>query len=332
MKHSLRITFLLIGMFFVAQLIGLFVISSHLPEQMQIVDATGNITNVTSYNLPYGLDPPAEVQPRSVKEVVISFAVIFAVAILLMFLLMKFNATILIRLWFFFVVTLAIGVAVSSLFIKLGLFTNEFFVLLLGPVKLSSLISLAIALPLSYFKVYKRNILVHNVTELVIYPGIAAIFVAMILSWTTSSLLTISVVLILISIYDMYAVWHAGFMQKMAHYQIKNIKIFTGFFVPYLGKKEQAMVQNAKQSNLKKSSKKIRVNVAILGGGDVVFPLILSGIVMFNLGLAQALIVTLGATISLAVLFYLSEKGKSYPAMPFLTLGCFIGLLASYLI
>ena len=106
--------------------------------------------------------------------------------------------------------------------------------------------------------------------------------------------------------------------------------VFGGFFVPYLGKKERQMLKQTPKSKLKE--KKIKVNVAILGGGDVVFPIILAGVVLRSLGLIPALIVSFGAALALAVLFYISEKGKFYPAMPFITAGCFIGLVIAYLI
>ena len=119
---------------------------------------------------------------------------------------------------------------------------------------------------------------VHNATELLIYPGIAAIFVPLL------SLVTVSILIILISLYDMYAVWHSGFMQKMAKYQIKTLKVFSGFFIPYLGPKEKALMAKMKNSK-SKLLKKIKINIAILGGGDVVFPMIMAGVVLRSLGL-----------------------------------------------
>ena len=131
----------------------------------------------------------------------------------------------------------------------------------------------------------------------------------------------------------MYAVWHAGFMQKMAKYQIQKLKVFSGFFVPYLGKKERAMIAKAKTANknLKNIGKKIKVNVAILGGGDVVFPIIFAGVIFRTLGLIPALAAIVGATAALAFLFAISKKGKFYPAMPFISAGCFAALALIYL-
>lgn len=299
MKHTLKITLLLLAMFLVTQIIGLFVINQYLPN---------------SVTLPYGMEPPEEVTPRSAGDLVFSFAIAFAIVVVIMLLLTKYKAETFLRLWFFAVVVLAMGIAINSILLK---FPN------------SSLIAFIISLPLGFYKVFRRNILLHNITELIVYPGIAAIFVVMLMSWTNSPLLAIVLILILISLYDMYAVWHAGFMQKMAKYQIQKLKLFTGFFVPYLGKKQEQALLKASKS---KKEKKIKVGVAILGGGDIVFPIILAGIVLIKLGFLQSIIVSACATLALAGLFYASEKGKFYPAMPFISIGCFIGLLIAWLI
>lgn len=318
MKHSARIIFILLGMFLLTQVIGLFVIAHYSPQIFKVTDDSGNVQTVTTYNLPFGMDPPKEEQARSVTDIVFSFAIVFAIAIFIMMFLMKFKADFLIRTWFFVVVTLAIGISLNSF---------------ISNVAYSSLTAIILALPLSFFKIFKRNILVHNITELLIYPGIAAIFVALISSWTSRTVLAVSIILVIISLYDMYAVWHAGFMQKMAQYQIKNLKLFAGFFVPYLGSKQRKQLVKLRKSNSAKlNHKKFKVNVAILGGGDVVFPIILAGVVFHAMGLISALIISTGATLALAGLFYLSEKGKFYPAMPFISFGCFVALGIAYLL
>jgi len=74
------------------------------------------------------------------------------------------------------------------------------------------------------------------------------------------------------------------------------------------------------------------VQVAILGGGDIIFPMILAGIVLNSFGIIPALIVIAGATSALGYLFYTSEKGKFYPAMPFISVGCFLALALVYLL
>jgi len=305
MKHSIPITIILLSMFFATQLIGIAVINVYSPETVQVDTEEGPV-NITTYNLPYGTNPPVGITPR-ISFVSIIIAIIIAVFI--MFLLMRYNAELFLRLWFFFVVTLALGITLNA-----GLINVTY----------SSIIALVIALPLAYLKIFGRNIFVHNITELMIYPGIAAIFVPILSIWT------VVLLLILISAYDIYAVWHSGFMQRMAKYQIEKLKLFAGFFVPYIKKKDKKAIAKLSQTQLKK--KKIKVNVAILGGGDVVFPIILAGVVLRSLGFIPAIIISIGATIALAGLFYASKKGKFYPAMPFITTGCLIALGLAYLI
>ena len=65
MKHSIKITLILLGMFLIAQFIGLLVINSYNPHQVQVADEKGTLTNTTTYNLPYGMGPPEGATPDS---------------------------------------------------------------------------------------------------------------------------------------------------------------------------------------------------------------------------------------------------------------------------
>ncbi len=300
MKHSIKIILLLLGMFLVTQIIGLAVV---------------NIYFMHNDNIPYGMSPPQNVNPTSS---LFSIIIAIGIAVVLMLLLMKFRTELFLRLWFFVVIVLALGITINAAFLNTSL-ANFSIVLGFFTMSLPSFISALIALPVAYIKVFGRNLLMHNLTELLIYPGIAVIFVPLLSIWT------VVLLLILISAYDIYAVWHAGFMQKMAKYQIQNLKVFSGFFIPYMNKKGAELARKLKE---KKGAvvKNIKVNLAILGGGDVVFPIILAGVVLREMGMASALIVSLGATLALAFLFYISKKGKFYPAMPFISAGCFIAL------
>ena len=293
MKHNIKITFFLLSMFIVTQFIGIFVVNHYIQA--------GN-------NLPYGMSPPqAEQESDFFTSFLPSIIIAFIIAIVVLFLLIKFNAEAVLKVWFFVVVAIALGITFSSLLPNFA--KKELFVLI-------------VALPLAFFKIFQRNFIVHNATELLIYPGIAAVFVPMLNIWT------IIILLILISFYDMWAVWHSGIMQRMAKYQINKLKVFSGFFLPYASKQVREKIRNMKKSELK--TKKIKVNLAILGGGDVIFPIITAGVALKTLGLGAALLVIAGATLGLAYLFFSAEKKKFYPAMPFITIGIFVGLIISY--
>ena len=303
MKHTVKITLILISMFLITQLIGIAVIHSYSPKTAEIL-INNQSSNITLYDLPYGLEPPKDVTPESN---LISIIISIAFALTLLILLMKFKAELFLRGWFFLVITIAIAITFNSIIKNYLIY--------------SSTIALIIALPLAYFKVFKRNIIVHNLTELIIYPGIAVIFIPLL------SILTSVILLILISIYDIYAVWHTGMMQKMAKYQIQKVRVFSGFLIPYISKKDRGMIKSKGSK-----AKKVKVNVAILGGGDVIFPIILAGVVFNVFGILSAIIISLGATAALAFLFFMSEKGRFYPAMPFISAGCLLALSVVYFI
>jgi len=127
----------------------------------------------------------------------------------------------------------------------------------------------------------------------------------------------------------MWAVWRSGIMQKMAKYQVEKLGIFSGFFVPYIDPKLRAKLEKLKKSELRK--KKVKVSVAILGGGDVIFPIITAGVMYNAFGIVPALFVILGATLGLSYLLFMGDKKKFYPAMPYITTGIFLGMLIAKL-
>jgi len=309
MKHKLSITLILLGMFLVTQIIGLFVVSVYMP--IYTIDSTTGESILSSENsLPFGLQSPQDEPTPSFLSIVFAFALAFA----LIFILMKYKWKMVIRLWFFFVVALALGISIYA-FLKYTTLLNI------------SLIAMAIAIPLAFFKIFKPNMYIHNITELLIYPGIAAVFVPILTP------LSIIALLILISIYDMWAVWQSGIMQKMAKFQMEELKIFGGFLIPSVSKKVKLQIAKVKlkyknkkiPSSLKK--KKFKVNLAILGGGDVIFPIITAGVFMQVYGLISALFIIFGALAGLIFLFAITKKGKAYPAMPYISVGIFLGML-----
>ena len=302
MKHNLKITAIILIMFIITQFIGIYVVNHYFSEENK---------------LPFGLETP-EIEKASDYSIFFGIIIIaFIIAIFLFFFLTKFKIEFILKLWFFVVVAIALSITIFSVTRNLDKFIFGI-----------PLIAVLIALPLAIIKIFRRNFLVHNFTELLIYPGIAAVFVPLLNIYTVIGLL------VLISIYDMWAVWHSGIMQKMAKYQIHKLKIFSGFFVPYLSTQMKTKIKKwkktMKKTELKK--KKIKINIAILGGGDVVFPIITAGVMLKTLGLIPAILVILGATLGLGYLFFFSEKKKFYPAMPFITGGIIVAILISYLI
>ncbi len=324
MKHNWKITFLLVSMFLLTQFVGLYVINSHVFERTREVNGVEErITNPILSNL-----QPPEIEPESDPNIYLTLAISiifsFVVAIVILFLLTKFKVNIIMKIWFFSVIAIALFITFCALFPNY--IASLYFII---P-------AVILALVLSIFKVFKRSFIIHNLTEILIYPGIATLFVPILNLWS------VLILLLLISVYDIWAVWHSGIMQKMAKYQINNLKMFSGFFVPYISKKMRMQMKKLKKDK-KNKNKHMKVNIAILGGGDVIFPIITAGVVLtmetplkllpgFTGGLLPAIFVVLGATLGLTLLFLFSEKKKFYPAMPFITAGILLGLVLSYII
>lgn len=275
MKHNLQITLILIALFLAAQFIGLWTINLSIDKEA--TEATGETAWIT---LPLGLERP-ELGETSVQQI-IQLALIIAIVTALALILIKFRASNLWKYWFL------IGVIFTLLL--------TFYILLKQIINPDIALKIAVgaAIILAIFKVFRSNVILHNLTELFIYSGLAIIFVPIL------NMIAIIGILILISIYDFIAVRKTKHMVSMAKFQSKT-RVFAGLLIPY-GKKE-----------------------AILGGGDIGFPLIFAGIVLRTYSIFPAVIVSIFAALGLIYLFMISKKDTFYPAMPFITAGCLLG-------
>ncbi len=285
MKHTLFITISLIIFFFFTQLIGLAVINQYISPE--IVD-----DKVTFTELPFDIErPPIE---ESFSFIYILFAVLIATAAILI--IIKWKKLKLWKAWYLLAVIACMTFA----------FFNTF----------GQTLAVTLAIILGVWKVFKPNVIIHNLTEVAIYPGLAAIFVPIMNIFAAIALL------LLISVYDIYAVNKSKHMVSIANFQ-SEAKTFAGLNIPY------------KLGSLKKPkgpTKTVQVKHAVLGGGDIGFPLIFAGVVMKtllptspNLAFISAVIIAIGATAALAYLLLSAKKDKFYPAMPYITAGCLIG-------
>ena len=307
MKHDLKITLILVLFFILAQLIGIALVNIDISE-VKVVEGVRTVVHQET-----SLGPRPEVTGMGAFAYVAIGLLIGTLLVLLIIRMRKINLW---KAWFFVAVFIAISLA-------LGVILNNY-------------IALIIALVLAILKVTKPNIFVHNLTELLMYAGIAVFLVPLL------NILWAAILLIIISLYDIYAVVKSKHMIRMAKFQAKS-KVFAGLFIPYTPKKQVIsaevgkVIESAKSLKTTKASKKrIEKKNAILGGGDIAFPLIFTGVVMESLvvqgltkisALYQSLIITLTTTIALALLFFFAKKDKFYPAMPFITAGCFLGYI-----
>ncbi|MEK6950139.1 MAG: presenilin family intramembrane aspartyl protease [Nanoarchaeota archaeon] len=291
MKHHPLITSILLLTFLAAQFIGLAIVYKYI-DQTQSAEQGKTIFKP----LPIGERPPVE---EKTSYIPVLLAILLGTGLLL--LLIRFHLDWVWKAWFLIAVVVSLTVALAAFIPALPAF----------------LISLAAAA----WKILKPNVWIQNFTELFIYGGLAAIFVPLF------NLRSISILLVLIAIYDAYAVWKSKHMVTLAKSQAKS-RIFAGLLIPYkMGK----LLKPAKPPGREVERVPVKVRTAILGGGDIGFPLIFAGVVLKQLGLWQSLVIPFFALAGLALLLLIADEKKFYPAMPFISAGCLVGLAVVWL-
>ena len=283
------IVLVLLGLFFSAQILGIVILARYVDY------AKSSETKMLVFkSLPFAIERP-EVAPEY------SFAYIMAgvlVATGMMLLIIHFGRVNLWRFWYLLSVIFCLLIAWTA-------FVPEEWGLLL-------------AIFFGVWKVFRPNVLVHNLTELLMYGGLVVVFAPIL------NLMSVTILLLLISSYDMYAVWKSKHMITMAKF-LTETKTFAGLFLPY----KPMSTQKVQGPTIK-----VKVRNAVLGGGDMAFPLLFTSVVFKEVFLSfgftpafylRMVIVPICATIALALLFWQSKKDVFYPAMPFLSTGCFIG-------
>jgi len=293
MKHTLSVTVIIVLIFLLSQVIGLYALNAN-----TVVTQTpeGGIV-VEHEETAIGERPDIQ---GPVTFIYIVIAILIGTGLLLLLIRLKK-----IRIWkalYFFAVWMTCSITI-------GVFTYN-------------ILALFLCFLLALFKVYKPNVWIHNLTELFIYAGIAIIFVPLL------DIVWVAILLLAISAYDMFAVWKSKHMVSLAEFQTKS-KAFAGVLLSYKLK--------LKPRKAKKKGEKIKEEYrsAVLGGGDIAFPMIFAGVVMdtmIRMGIhtkifafLYSMIIPVIVTVFLFVLLVKARSDRFYPAMPFLTAGCFIG-------
>jgi len=297
MKHTLSITLIIILIFFLSQIIGLYALNVN-----TVVKKTPEGGLVVEHeNTAIGERPNLQ-GPETFLYIIV--AVLMGTGFLL--LLVKLKK---IRIWkalYFFAVWMTCSITI-------GVFTYDF-------------LAFSVCFILAFFKVFRPNIWIHNITELFIYAGIAIIFVPLLdIVWVTLLLLAISA-------YDMFAVWKSKHMVSLAEFQSKS-KAFAGVLLSYKVKLKSLKTKKSGKTTETEEGEEQRS--AVLGGGDIAFPMIFAGVVMNSMieagihtktfAFLYSLIIPVIVAAFLLVLLVEARSDKFYPAMPFLTAGCFIG-------
>ena len=159
--------------------------------------------------------------------------------------------------------------------------------------------------------------------ELFVYGGLAAIFVPIM------NIKSATILILLVAAYDIFAVFKSKHMITLAKFQAEN-NMFAGLFVPKQLSLKTAVSEIKTAAAAQKSSRHTDKysdsgNYAVIGGGDIGFPLLFAGVAMVNFGFFRTLLIPVFAVAALAILLAIGKSGKFYPAMPFIAAGCFIG-------
>lgn len=239
-----------------------------------------------------------EIKPVSAWEFILPFLLVTSLLLLIIYLFKnrRFKAI-------FFKVFFLLAVVLGDLYF-FGLWFPYFIVFPLAALFLFLLLS-------------RPSPLVHNTALIFAIAGMGAA----VGSQLTPE--TVILLFLLFALYDFVAVYKTKHMVKMAEAMIEN-KAIVGLIIPPKA--------SGFQADLNKMP--IKGNFLVLGGGDVIFPLLLA-VSMLSKGFVPALLVVGFSLLGLLAVFliFISQKTrKPMPALPPLALFCAIGYLLSKLI
>ena len=274
MKHPWKTTAIILFLFLVTQYLGLFVLHNSIDTAKTQPSGELLYKDIPSIG-------PIQIQRPNTTPTGTFWYLISSILIAtgLVFLIMRIGANWLWKAWYFYAATILSTITLAT-------FIPGSIAILLGVI-------------LAGIKTYRPNPVVHNIVEVLTYPGLALLLVPVL------NLTVMSIFVILLSAYDAYAVWHSKHMIKLAKFQLST-KAFAGISIP-VGRKQ-----------------------AILGGGDLMIPLLFAGTALKTIPGAWIMPLISGA--SLLLLFMFAKKGKFYPAIPVLSIGCFVGLFIAWLL
>jgi presenilin-like A22 family membrane protease len=314
MKHSQQVLILFMALFLVSQLIGLSLVTMDL-NVVEVIDEE----NETTVDVVFGNTTVGERPEMEGTQTLISILLGVSIGTIILLILSRFKKVNLWKHWFFFASLITMSVSFGVLF-------NNY------------IIAWIIAGILAAWKIYKPNFIIHNFTELFIYPGIA-LLIAPVLNVFIAFIL-----LIIISIYDAYAVWKSKHMIKMAMF-VKSTNLFPGLAITYdenTGKivnqknKSNKETKTKTAKSRKNKEEKGTLRHGILGGGDIAFPLLFVTTFLIFLieqgyskfaAITYSFIISVFAGLALLLLFVYGKKDRFYPAMPYISAGCFIGYI-----
>jgi presenilin-like A22 family membrane protease len=233
-----------------------------------------------------------------------------------------------VTLYFFGVVAV---VALALFFIPLkwltyvfrAMFTLMFAwgVLVVGGLSLPAIVAIILAVAAGIAWLFWARVWLHDLLLVIALAGAASVFGFFFRPWV------FMIFMLIIAVYDVLAV-RFGLMVWMADRMSRSTTL-PAFVLPRLMKDWRLKLDTVKFGELKEKPSEQR-EYAVLGGGDIGFPLMLAVSVYFQSHLAGAIIVGACAVVGLIGAFLIQMywlKGKPMPALPPIALMSLVGLL-----
>lgn len=231
----------------------------------------------------------------------IFFFLMIGAATALMLVFYRFNAELLIRIWM-----------VLALVMTTFLFFGSFF----------DLVTATLLTGLAFLGRYRaRSFAATNLYTVFPFAGAGALF-GSILGFVPAVLL-----LGLLSVYDYVSVNISQHMVSLAKSGIAS-DTFMGFSYP----KEDGVDMEDMEPVPADEADEDTVKVGMLGGGDIVIPMLFAVAALRDFGPIPALMSVLGATVLLHLLLTKSREGQFYPAIPVVASGAVAGFLLGLLL
>jgi len=197
------------------------------------------------------------------------------------------------------------------------LFAFFFGSLIFFEVWLGEPIALTLLLFLAFLWIKMPNIFIH---DLLMIFGMAGLSSYLGLGLTPE---VVAILLVIFSVYDVIAVYKTKHMVRMAK-EMTEAGALPGLFLP----------SKASELNTPLEKTSLGGKFLILGGGDIVFPLLFSISALQN-GIIQSVIVAIFALLGLLFsfwIFFQQKERQAIPALPPIALFSIIGYLFSLLI
>ena len=216
----------------------------------------------------------------------------------LMLLLLKWNRKLLIKIWFNTAIILTVYIFFASF--------------------MSPMTALGPALAVFIVRVMAPGYGIRNIVDVFSYAGAGALFGTML------GIVPALIFLIFLGIYDIISVFMTGHMIDLAVKTMENDS-FMGIMLPEREDSSEVETDNMEERSEGETS------VGMVGGGDVIGPMVLSVSLLKILPTASAVMTSFGSMLGLY--FLMERKGEEgfLPAIPFVAAGGVLGLAVSLL-